>query len=194
MQKFTQKELNTFNHEAITKCAQNVHHEPLHKQRDSDATYWQLQQQLNGPVTLLCLSLFQFCNMLLLTSQVKVLHRLWWKSNCSCVDCGLRNKSSKFHKTSSAATQIVLKILRLFSLWTQYTTLLPFGPSLLHPWPSPFLWQPWTCNDNTRSPTPETSCNISLNLVHSMQMPHLNRFRIMLITIIHANFITDYKR
>jgi len=115
MQKFTQKELNTFNHEAITKCAQNVHHEPLHKQRDSDATYWRLQQQLNGPVTLLCLSLFQFCNMLLLTSQVKVLHRLWWKSNCSCVDCGLRNKSSKFHKTSSAATQIVLKILRLFS-------------------------------------------------------------------------------
>ena len=30
-------------------CAQNVHREPWHKQRDSDASDWWLQQQSNNP-------------------------------------------------------------------------------------------------------------------------------------------------
>jgi len=29
----------------MTECAQNVHHEPCHKQRDGDATDWWSQQQ-----------------------------------------------------------------------------------------------------------------------------------------------------
>jgi len=36
------------NHENITECAQNIHCEPGHKQRDGDATDWWLQQQSNG--------------------------------------------------------------------------------------------------------------------------------------------------
>ena len=41
--------LNTLNHENTTQCAQNVHRELWHKQRDGDATGWWLQQQSNGP-------------------------------------------------------------------------------------------------------------------------------------------------
>ena len=37
------------NHKNTIKCAQNVHREPWHKQKDGDATDWWLQRQLNGP-------------------------------------------------------------------------------------------------------------------------------------------------
>jgi len=44
------------------------------------------------------------------TSQVRVLHRLRWKWNCSCVLSRLRNNSSKLYKTSLVLNKIMLKI------------------------------------------------------------------------------------
>ena len=44
-------------------------------------------------------------------SQVRVLHMLHWKCNCSCVVSRLRNNSSKFYKISSVLNKIMLKIL-----------------------------------------------------------------------------------
>ena len=38
MQQFTQQQLNTLNHESITKCAKNVHQSVADKNRESDAT------------------------------------------------------------------------------------------------------------------------------------------------------------
>ena len=36
------------NRESITKCTQNVHSKPRHKQRDGYTTDWWLQEQMNG--------------------------------------------------------------------------------------------------------------------------------------------------
>ena len=51
-------------------------------------------------------------------SQVRVLHRLRWKCNCSCVLSRLRNKFSKFYKISLVLIKIMLNILCLcFFCW-----------------------------------------------------------------------------
>ena len=47
------------------------------------------------------------------TCQVRVLHRLWWKCNCSCVLSRLRNKSSKFYKISSLLKNCAKNFLAL---------------------------------------------------------------------------------
>ena len=82
--------------------------------------HWWLQQ-VNGPVfsirLTVCLSVSVLQDVIKIKRfrwGVRVLHRLRWKCNCSCVLSRRRNESSSFYKISSALNKITLKIIWLF--------------------------------------------------------------------------------
>jgi len=58
-----------------------------------------------------CLGEVRRCQCAIKTSPVRVLHRLCWKCNCSCILSRLRNKSSKVYKMLSVLNKIMLKII-----------------------------------------------------------------------------------
>ena len=107
------------NHENTTKCAQNVHREPWHKQTPlTDGC----NNSQNGPAFSIRLTVsVSVLHDVIKKSQVRVLHRLRWKCNRSCVSSTLRNKSFKFNKISPAVlNKIMLKNYLALFLGTQW--------------------------------------------------------------------------